>query len=102
MPRHAAFLRGMNVGGHRITNEELRALFTAMGLRNVETFRASGNVVFAADGETPAKITSRIERELERSLGYAVPTFLRTERGAPACRRRVGSLQTAREECSDG
>jgi uncharacterized protein (DUF1697 family) len=80
MSRHAAFLRGMNVGGHRITNDALRALFAAMGFRDVETFRASGNVVFATDVEAPAEIASRIERELERSLGYAVPTFLRTER----------------------
>jgi len=79
MSRHAAFLRGMNVGGHRITNDELRVLFAAMGFRDVQTFRASGNVVFAGDVEATEDIASRIERELELSLGYAVPTFLRTE-----------------------
>jgi uncharacterized protein (DUF1697 family) len=79
MSRHAAFLRGMNVGGHRITNDQLRVLFATMGFRDVHTFRASGNVVFASDVGPPAEMASRIQRELERSLGYAVPTFLRTE-----------------------
>ena len=43
MPRYAAFLRGINVGGHRVKNTELRALFEAMGFADVHTFRASGN-----------------------------------------------------------
>src|ERR1700722_4301934 len=47
MAEHAAFLRGMNVGGHRITNEDLRTHLTAMGLKEVATFRASGTAVFA-------------------------------------------------------
>ena len=41
MPRYAAFLRGINVGGHRLTNDELRAHFEALGLREVRVFRAS-------------------------------------------------------------
>jgi uncharacterized protein (DUF1697 family) len=77
MSRYAAFLRGMNVGGHRVTNDELRGLFAAMGFAEVGTFRASGNVVFAAVAGPLAEIQARIEAELERSLGYAVPTFLR-------------------------
>jgi uncharacterized protein (DUF1697 family) len=79
MPRYGAFLRGMNVGGYRITNEELRGVFAAMGLGEVQSFRASGNVVFTGDEEEPAALTARIEAELERSLGYAVPTLLRAE-----------------------
>ena len=50
MARYAAFLRGMNVGGHRLTNEQLRAHFHTLGFAEVETFRASGNVVFAHEG----------------------------------------------------
>ena len=52
---YAAFLRGMNVGGHRVTNEELRARFAAMGFSGVATFRASGNVVFAGGAEPPTR-----------------------------------------------
>jgi uncharacterized protein (DUF1697 family) len=78
LPNHAAFLRGMNVGGHRLTNEELRSHFEAMGFADVRTFRASGNVVFEAQREPLAKMTARIELALAGALGYEVPTFLRT------------------------
>ncbi len=68
----------MNVGGHRLTNDELRAHFTALGFRDVATFRASGNVVFAGEEQAPDAVCERIERGLETALGYAVPTFVRT------------------------
>ncbi len=81
MASYAAFLRGMNVGGHRLTNDELRAHFEAMGFSRVKTFRASGNVVFAADRESgrdsPETLRERIEYGLGEALGYAVPTFIR-------------------------
>jgi uncharacterized protein (DUF1697 family) len=80
MSRYAAFLRGMNVGGHRISSGDLRARFEDLGFGDVSTFRASGNVIFAAcaDLEPPAEVAARIEDGLEASLGYAVPIFLRT------------------------
>ena len=79
MPRYAAFLRGINVGGHRITNDELRAACEAVGLEDVHTFRASGNVVFTAeDTADPNALAERIETGLGRTLGYEVPVFLRT------------------------
>jgi uncharacterized protein (DUF1697 family) len=68
----------MNVGGHRIASEELRLHFEAIGFADVRSFRASGNVVFAAQREPLAKMTSRIEAALAAALGYGVPTFLRT------------------------
>ncbi len=68
----------MNVGGHRITNDDLRAAFAAIGYGDVGVFRASGNVAFDAGGATDAEATERIERGLEAELGYAVPTFVRT------------------------
>jgi uncharacterized protein (DUF1697 family) len=76
--RYVAFLRGMNVGGHRITNGELTAAFGEIGLPDASTFRASGNVIFdAPHGEPRADISTKIEQGLEEALGYAVPTFLR-------------------------
>jgi uncharacterized protein (DUF1697 family) len=78
MSQYVAFLRGMNVGGHRLKNDELRPLFESIGLNDVGTFRASGNVVFTAAREPAAELTATIEQGLEASLGYAVPTFLRT------------------------
>jgi len=78
MPRYAAFLRGMNVGGHRLTNEELRAHFTAMGFGDVASFRASGNVIFAAEDSPPEQLGPRIATGLQAALGYAVPTYVRS------------------------
>jgi uncharacterized protein (DUF1697 family) len=79
MDRFVAFLRGMNVTGRRIKNEELKAEFAALGLEDVATFRASGNVVFSTPKREPeAALTKRIERGLDEALGYEVPVFLRS------------------------
>jgi hypothetical protein len=55
MSEYAAFLRGMNVGGHRVSNVELGARFEELGFSEVSTFRASGNVIFAAAAEPLAE-----------------------------------------------
>lgn len=78
MTRYVAFLRGINVGGHRVTMDGLRGLFRALGFANVETFIASGNVIFEAPAGDPAAVEARVEAHLEGALGYAVETFLRT------------------------
>jgi uncharacterized protein (DUF1697 family) len=68
----------MNVGGHRLENEDLCVLFEAMGLTRVQAFLASGNVVFeVAAGAVLER--ADLEEGLESELGYQVPTFLRTE-----------------------
>ena len=77
MGRYVAFLRGMNLGGRRIKNDELRRCFEKLGFGDVATFRASGNVIFGAEDGEPEEIVARIESGLGKSLGYEVPTFLR-------------------------
>jgi uncharacterized protein (DUF1697 family) len=78
MERYVAFLRGMNLGGRRIKNEQLREEFEALGLAEVNCFRASGNVVFCADEEGEAALAAQIEAGLSSALGYEVPVFLRS------------------------
>jgi len=78
MNRYVAFLRGMNLGNRRITNDDLRSRFEALECEEVATFRASGNVIFAANGESTAKLTARLEDGLAEALGYEVPVFLRS------------------------
>ena len=78
MNRYVAFLRAINVGGHTVKMDVLRKHFARMGFTNVETFIASGNVIFDAKGDEPATLEEHIASELENSLGYAVATFLRT------------------------
>lgn len=70
-----AFLRGINVGGHRVTGPELAAIFVDLGFAEVHTFLASGNIVFdAPDRPDPTAIADG----LEAALGYGVPTILRS------------------------
>jgi len=79
MTRGIAFLRAINVGGRVVKMDRLRALFEGEGFSNVETFIASGNVVFDL---APAKKAAPLERAIEAmlldALGYEVATFVRT------------------------
>lgn len=75
--QYVALLRGINVGGHRVKMDRLRALFEELGLQDVSTFIASGNVIFSTDSADTDSLTERIERHLAQELGYEVPTFLR-------------------------
>jgi len=77
MTRYVAFLRAINVGGHTVKMDRLRALFQELRLANVETFIASGNVLFNSSSTSTAAMESRIERHLEQALGYEVVTFVR-------------------------
>ena len=78
MPRHIAFLRAINVGGHTVKMSQLITLFEELGFKDVETFIASGNVIFRSPAKS-ASLETRIERHLHQALGYAVDTFIRTD-----------------------
>ena len=77
MPRYVAFLRGVNVGGRTIRMERLREVFTAAGSSAVETFIASGNVIFDSRATNLPALERKVEAALQSSLGYRVATFLR-------------------------
>lgn len=77
MPLHAAFLRGINLGGRRLTMDELRRHFEAFGLDDVATYQASGNVVFDHPGEDTARLEREIEAHLEDALGFTTGTHVR-------------------------
>lgn len=77
MQRYVAFLRAINVGGHTVKMDRLRGLFEEMGLENVATFIASGNVIFESTLEAPV-LERQISAHLREALGYSVDTFLRT------------------------
>jgi uncharacterized protein (DUF1697 family) len=78
MIKYIAFLRAINVGGHTVKMDQLKNLFEKMGFENVETFIASGNVIFETKSKNIDLITKKIEIELEKFLGYKVVTFLRS------------------------
>jgi uncharacterized protein (DUF1697 family) len=78
MPQLVAFLRAINVGGHTVTMDELRRLFADLRFGDVQTFIASGNVIFSTPARDTKALEKKIEAHLARSLGYDVATFLRT------------------------
>ena len=78
MPRFVAFLRAINVGGHVVTMDALRTHFEALGFTGVETFIASGNVVFSSRTKNLTTLERTIEKRLHASLGYEVKTFVRS------------------------
>jgi uncharacterized protein (DUF1697 family) len=73
-----ALLRAVNVGGRIVKMDQVRAIVEAQGFTNVETFIASGNVIFHASAARAARAERTIEAALETAFGYAVPTFVRT------------------------
>jgi uncharacterized protein (DUF1697 family) len=79
MPKYVAFLRAINVGGRNVKMDHLRRLFEAMGFANVETFIASGNVIFDAPTHDRKALERQIEDSLLEALGYEVATFIRSK-----------------------
>ena len=77
MPKYVALLRAINVGGHTVKMDYLRSLFEAIDLSNVETFIASGNVIFDSKSKDPQPLERKIEKHLQEALGYEVKTFVR-------------------------
>jgi uncharacterized protein (DUF1697 family) len=77
MPKYVAFLRAINVGGHIVKMENLRKFFEALEFANVETFIASGNVIFDSRIKSAA-LEKQIEKHLLQCLGYNVATYIRT------------------------
>jgi uncharacterized protein (DUF1697 family) len=78
MPKYVAFLRAINVGGHVVKMDYLRNLFDSLGFNNVETFIASGNVIFDSSSRSTKLLEKKIEHYLQEALGYEVATFIRT------------------------
>jgi uncharacterized protein (DUF1697 family) len=79
VPDYAALLRGVNLASQRRASAaQLRSAFEQLGMRDVATFRTSGNVVFGA--RQPARqLTDLIEAALGKALGFEVTVFLRSE-----------------------
>src|SRR4051812_45092568 len=78
MTRYALLLRGVNVGTkNSLPMAELRAMLTAAGCTDVQTYVQSGNAVFGIK-QSAAKVTKAIEDALEGYMGRPIATTLRT------------------------
>jgi uncharacterized protein (DUF1697 family) len=74
---YVAFLRGINVGGHRkIPMADLRRLFVGKTSDpTVRTYIASGNVVFRGQG-TKEDLTGLLQDGIKGAFGFDVPVLL--------------------------
>ena len=79
MATYAAFLRAINVGGTgKLPMADLRELCEGLGLRRVQTYVQSGNVVFQTR-KGAARVHSELEGALAERMGKPVPVLLRRE-----------------------
>lgn len=75
--RWIALLRGVNVGGIRITMAALRTLLTRLDLAAVGTLLASGNAHFTdPEGRDRPALTAAIESALTEEFGYGARIIL--------------------------
>ena len=78
MTRYVALLRAVNVGGTgKLPMAELRAMCEAAGFKQVQTYIASGNVVFDSDADE-AVVKATLERTLLGYAGKPVGVIVRT------------------------
>ena len=79
MKLYAAFLRGINVGGHKLVSmKRLSQAFESLGFKNVRTLLASGNVLFDAPPRNRAGLVRKIEARLEQTFGHEISVIVRT------------------------
>ncbi len=79
MQKYAAFLRGINVGGNKkVPMVELKKVLEKIGIKNVKTLLASGNVVFEADSNKIDELQATISTAIEKAFKFPVPVLLRT------------------------
>ena len=77
--KYVAFLRAINVGGHAIIKmADLKKMFEAARLENVQTYIQSGNVIFESEEADETLLARQIERQLEKAAEYRIHVFLRT------------------------
>lgn len=75
----AAFLRGINVGGNNpIKMDTLRKALENIGLHNVRTILASGNIVFDTTLAIESNIAGKIERCLQDTLEKEIGVIVRS------------------------
>ena len=78
MTKFVAFLRAVNVGGTgRLPMNDLRKMCNELGLADVQTYIASGNLTFGSD-ESKASIKTALEDKLRDYMGKDVGVVVRT------------------------
>lgn len=73
------FLRAINTGTRRVTNEQLLVPLMDAGFVDVRAFQAAGNLILRADGSEDVELDARaLTALLNDAYGFDTPVFLRS------------------------
>lgn len=71
MKTYIALFRGINVGGnHILPMKELRSVLENLGLKNVQTYIQTGNVVFESDSDDLNALSESLSQAILKSHGF--------------------------------
>ena len=78
MQVYIAFLRGVNVGGHKkVPMAKLREILKEAGLHEVKTYIQSGNIVFKSEVNSVSELEQIIQKSIADNFGFIVPTLVK-------------------------
>jgi uncharacterized protein (DUF1697 family) len=109
MTVYIALLRGINVGGNnKIKMADLRKACEAIGLRRVQTYIQSGNVLFETEESAEELLRSRLEQMIEEKFGIKLYVVLRTSdelrqivAGFPYSEEKIAEADAASDAVSE-
>lgn len=78
MGKIIALLRAINVGGIKVNIAELRSMVSDLGFGGVQSYIASGNLVFDGDGRGCAELEALFETEATKQIGLTTEWMCRT------------------------
>jgi uncharacterized protein (DUF1697 family) len=71
-------LRGINVGGVKVPMADLKKMLEGLGMRNVKTLLASGNVIVDAEIADPVEVKRVVEAALATTFGRPLSVIVRS------------------------
>lgn len=75
--RFFVFLRAINIGTKRLTNDELIEPFVQLGLDDVAAYQAAGNITFRCEDPRRAQ-PNQLEAALADAYGFSTLAFVRS------------------------
>ena len=79
MPVVISLLRAVNLGSHnKVKMDALRALYESLGMRRVQTYIQSGNVVCNSRVKDLDRLRKQIETGIEQTFGFRTGVVLRS------------------------
>src|SRR5688572_19172412 len=74
---YVAFLRGINVGGKKVSMATLKTCFEDLGFKAVKTYINSGNVVFVNETTKSEGLALKIEKALNDTFKFPISVVVK-------------------------